>query len=54
MKKTKALSLLLCLSLLCALLVPGPAAHADAADSGMNISKTSRVKETALPSWVRE
>ena len=41
MKKTKALSLLLCLSLLCALLVPGPAAHADAADSGMNISKTA-------------
>lgn len=41
MKKTKVLSLLLCLSLLCALLVPGPAAHADAADSGMNISKTA-------------
>ena len=41
MKKTKFLSLLLCLSLLCALLVPGPAAHADAADSGMNISKTA-------------
>ncbi len=41
MKKTKILSLLLCLSLLCALLVPGPAAHADAADSGMNISKTA-------------
>lgn len=41
MKKTKALSLLLCLSLLCALLVPGPAAHADAADSGVNISKTA-------------
>lgn len=43
MKKTKVLSLLLCLSLLCALLVPGPAAHADAADSGMNISKTAKV-----------
>lgn len=41
MKKTKVLSLLLCLSLLCALQVPGPAAHADAADSGMNISKTA-------------
>lgn len=41
MKKTKVLSLLLCLSLLCALLVPGPAAHADDADSGMNISKTA-------------
>lgn len=41
MKKTKILSLLLCLSLLCALLVPGPAAHADDADSGMNISKTA-------------
>ena len=43
MKKTKILSLLLCLSLLCALLVPGPAAHADAADSGMKISKTAKV-----------
>lgn len=43
MKKTKVLSLLLCLSLLCALLVPGPAAHADDADSGMNISKTAKV-----------
>ena len=43
MKKTKILSLLLCLSLLCALLVPGPAAHADDADSGMNISKTAKV-----------
>lgn len=43
MEKTKVLSLLLCLSLLCALLVPGPAAHADAADSGMNISKTAKV-----------
>lgn len=41
MKKTKILSLLLCLSLLCALLVPGPAAYADAADNGMNISKTA-------------
>ena len=43
MKKTKILSLLLCLSLLCALLVPGPVAHADDADSGMNISKTAKV-----------
>lgn len=42
MKKTKILSLLLCLSLFCALIVPGTRAYADnAPDSGMKISKTA-------------
>lgn len=42
MKKTKILSLLLCLSLFCALIVPGTRAYADnEADSGMKISKTA-------------
>lgn len=41
MKKTKILSLLLCLSLFCALIVPGTRAYADnEPDSGMKISKT--------------
>lgn len=40
MKKTKILSLLLCLSLFCALIVPGTRAYADnEPDSGMKISK---------------
>lgn len=42
MKKTKILSLLLCLSLFCALIVPGTRAYADnESDSGMKISKTA-------------
>ena len=42
MKKTKILSMLLCLSLFCALIVPGTRAYADnAPDSGMKISKTA-------------
>lgn len=42
MKKAKILSLLLCLSLFCALIVPGTRAYADnAPDSGMKISKTA-------------
>ena len=42
MKKTKILSLLLCLSLFCALIVPGTRAYADnEPDSGMEISKTA-------------
>ena len=42
MKKTKILSLLLCLFLFCALIVPGTRAYADnAPDSGMKISKTA-------------
>lgn len=42
MKKTKILSLLLCLSLFCALIVPGTRAYADnAPDSGMKISKAA-------------
>lgn len=42
MKKTKILSLLLCLSLLSALIVPGTRAYADnEPDSGMKISKTA-------------
>lgn len=42
MKKTKILSLLLCLSLFCALIVPGTRAYAgNAPDSGMKISKTA-------------
>lgn len=42
MKKTKILSLLLCLSLFCALIVPGTIAYADnEPDSGMKISKTA-------------
>ena len=42
MKKTKILSLLLCLSLFCALIVPGTRACADnEPDSGMKISKTA-------------
>ena len=40
MKKTKILTLLLCLSLFCALIVPGTRAYADnEPDSGMKISK---------------
>lgn len=42
MEKTKILSLLLCLSLFCALIVPGTRAYADnEPDSGMKISKTA-------------
>lgn len=42
MKKTKILSLLLCLSLFCALIVPGTRTYADnEPDSGMKISKTA-------------
>ena len=42
MKKTKILSLLLCLSLFCALIVPSTRAYADnEPDSGMKISKTA-------------
>ena len=42
MKKTKILSLLLCLSLFCVLIVPGTRAYADnEPDSGMKISKTA-------------
>ena len=42
MKKTKILSLLLCLSLFCALIVPDTRAYADnEPDSGMKISKTA-------------
>lgn len=42
MRKTKILSLLLCLSLFCALIVPGTRAYADnEPDSGMKISKTA-------------
>lgn len=42
MKKTKILSLLLCLSLFCTLIVPGTRAYADnEPDSGMKISKTA-------------
>lgn len=42
MKKTKILSLLLCLSLFCALIVPATRAYADnEPDSGMKISKTA-------------
>lgn len=42
MKETKILSLLLCLSLFCALIVPGTRAYADnEPDSGMKISKTA-------------
>ena len=42
MKKTKIISLLLCLSLFCALIVPGTRAYADnEPDSGMKISKTA-------------
>ena len=42
MKKTKILSLLLCLSLFCALIVPGTRAYAESApDNGMKISKTA-------------
>lgn len=42
MKKTKILSLLLCLSLFCALIVPGTRAYADnEPDSGMKICKTA-------------
>lgn len=42
MKKTKILSLLLCLSLFCALIVPGTRAYANnEPDSGMKISKTA-------------
>lgn len=42
MKKTKILSLLLCLSLFCALIVPGTRAYAESdPDNGMKISKTA-------------
>ena len=42
MKKTKILSLLLCLSLFCALIVPCTKAYAKSdPDSGMKISKTA-------------
>lgn len=46
MKKTKILSLLLCLSLFCALIVPGTRAYADnEPDSGMKISKTATANQ---------
>lgn len=46
MKKTKILSLLLCLSLFCALNVPSTRAYADnEPDSGMKISKTATANE---------
>lgn len=46
MKKTKILSLLLCLSLFCALIVPSTRAYADnEPDSGMKISKTATANE---------
>lgn len=46
MKKTKILSLLLCLSLFCALIVPSTKAYADnEPDSGMKISKTATTNE---------
>lgn len=46
MKKTKILSLLLCLSLFCALIVPSTKAYADnEPDSGMKISKTATANE---------
>lgn len=46
MKKTKILSLLLCLSLFCALIVPGTRAYADnAPGSGMKISKTATAND---------
>ena len=46
MKKTKILSLLLCLSLFCALIVPGTRAYADnEPDSGMKISKTATAND---------
>lgn len=42
MKKTKILSLLLCLSIFCTLIVPGTRAHAESdPDNGMKISKTA-------------
>ena len=42
MKKTRILSLLLCLSIFCTLIVPGTRAYADnASDNGMKISKTA-------------
>lgn len=46
MKKTKILSLLLCLSLFCALIVPCTKAYADNdTDSGMKISKTATANQ---------
>ncbi len=46
MKKTKILSLLLCLSLFCALIVPSTRAYADnEPDSGMKISKTATAND---------
>ena len=46
MKKTKILSLLLCLFLFCALIVPGTRAYADnEPDSGMKISKTATAND---------
>lgn len=46
MKKTKILSLLLCLSLFCALIVPGTRAYAEnKPDSGMKISKTATAND---------
>ena len=42
MKKTRILSLLLCLSIFCTLIVPGTRAYAESApDNGMKISKTA-------------
>lgn len=42
MKKKKILSLILCLSLFCSLIVPASSAHADQpGDSGMQVSKTA-------------
>ena len=46
MKKTKILSLLLCLSLFCTLIVPGMRAYAENdTDSGMKISKTATAND---------
>ena len=46
MKKTRAISLLLSLSLICAMLVPGAAAFAEnETDSGMKISKTATAND---------
>ena len=42
MKKTRILSLLLCLSIFCTLIVPGTRAYAESdPDNGMKISKTA-------------
>lgn len=46
MKKTRILSLLLCLSIFCTLIVPGTRAYAESApDNGMKISKTATANQ---------